>query len=50
LNRVRILEFEETIRRVMGVEFPSDQFLAHHSAGVDAKIGRPVRAHCSGGL
>jgi uncharacterized protein len=41
LNRVGILEFEETVRRAMGVEFPSDQFLAHHSPGVDTKIGPP---------
>jgi hypothetical protein len=41
LNHVRILEFEETVRRVMGVEFPGDQFLAHHSHGVDTKIGSP---------
>lgn len=43
LNRVRIVEFEETVRHAMGVEFPSDQFLAHHSPGVDTKIGRPQR-------
>jgi len=43
LNRVRIVEFEETVRRTMRVEFPSDQFLAHHSLGVDTKIARPVR-------
>jgi uncharacterized protein len=42
LNRVRIVEFDETIRRAMGVEFPSDEFLAHHSAGVDTKIGSPI--------
>ena len=47
LNRVRILEFEETVRRAMGVEFPTDQFLAHHSRGVDTQIGLP---YCSGGL
>ena len=42
LNRVRILEFEETVRHAMGVEFPADQFLAHHSPGVNTKIGPPV--------
>jgi uncharacterized protein len=46
LNRVRILDFEETVRRSMGVEFPSDQFLAQHSPGVDTKIGFP---QCSEG-
>jgi uncharacterized protein YqjF (DUF2071 family) len=44
LNRVRILDFEETVRRSMGVEFPSDQFLAHHSPGIDSKIGFPHRS------
>ena len=41
LNRIRIIEFEETVRRIMGVEFESADFLAHHSHGVDIKIGRP---------
>jgi uncharacterized protein YqjF (DUF2071 family) len=41
LNRVRILGFEENIRRVMGVEFPSHGFFVHHSTGVDARIGLP---------
>jgi uncharacterized protein YqjF (DUF2071 family) len=44
LNRVRILEFEENVRRVMGVEFPGHEFLAHHSRGVDTRIGLPQRA------
>jgi uncharacterized protein YqjF (DUF2071 family) len=44
LNRARIIEFEENVRRAMGVEFPSRNFLIHHSAGVNAKIGVPVRA------
>jgi uncharacterized protein len=43
LNRVRILEFEENIRSVMGVEFLSQDFLAHHSRGVDTRIGLPHR-------
>jgi uncharacterized protein YqjF (DUF2071 family) len=43
LNRVRLIEFEESVRRAMGVEFPSEDFLAHHSGGVDTKIGRPRR-------
>jgi uncharacterized protein YqjF (DUF2071 family) len=43
LNRVRILEFEENVRRSMGVEYPGGDFLAHHSPGVDTKIGLPVR-------
>jgi uncharacterized protein len=42
LNRVRVLEFEETVRRTMAVEFPSPDFLAHHSRGVDTKIGTPL--------
>jgi uncharacterized protein YqjF (DUF2071 family) len=41
LNRVRILQLEETVRRTMKVEFPGDDFLAHHSVGVDARIGVP---------
>ncbi|HLH32219.1 MAG TPA: DUF2071 domain-containing protein [Terriglobia bacterium] len=41
LNRVRVLDFEENVRRTMGVEFASNDFLAHHSHGVDTKIGRP---------
>jgi uncharacterized protein len=41
LNRVRILQLEETVRRTMEVEFPSREFLAHHSAGVDTRIGAP---------
>ena len=41
LNRVRVIEFEEDVRRAMRVEFPSEDFLAHHSSGTDAKIGFP---------
>jgi uncharacterized protein YqjF (DUF2071 family) len=41
LNRVRVIELEENVRRTMGVEFESFDFLAHHSPGVDTKIGRP---------
>jgi uncharacterized protein YqjF (DUF2071 family) len=41
LNRVRVVEFEENVRKMMRVEFPSQDFLAHHSEGVDTKIGRP---------
>src|SRR5215510_4203569 len=41
LNRVRVIEFEESVRREMRVEFASEDFLAHYSRGVDAKIGRP---------
>jgi hypothetical protein len=44
LNGVRVIEFEENVRRTMGVEFPGADFLAHHSPGVDAKIGRPMLA------
>jgi uncharacterized protein YqjF (DUF2071 family) len=41
LNRVQVIRFEENIRRVMGVELPSGDFLSHHSVGVDTKIGPP---------
>jgi len=44
LNRIRVLEFEETVRRAMRVEFPSQDFLGHHSPGVDTRIGRPYRS------
>jgi len=43
LNRVRVIEFEENIRHVMVVEFPSADFITHYSLGVDAKIGIPRR-------
>jgi len=43
LNRARILELEENVRRTMGVEFSSNDFLCHHSPGVDTKIGMPHR-------
>jgi len=43
LNQARLLEFEETLRRAAGVEFPSSDFLVHHSGGVDTKIGLPHR-------
>ena len=43
LNGARVIEFEENVRRVMGVEFPSNDFLVHHSFGVDTRIGRPSR-------
>ena len=42
LAQVRILQFEENVRRAMGVEFPSKDFVAHFSTGVDARIGRPT--------
>jgi len=41
LNHVRTLEFEERVRQAMRVDFPSPDFLAHHSPGVDTGIGRP---------
>ena len=41
LNRVRIVQLEESVRRTMEVEFPSRDFLAHHSVGVDTRIGVP---------
>jgi uncharacterized protein len=41
LNRLRVLEFEENVRRTMGVEFPGDDFLCHHSPGVESRIGVP---------
>src|SRR5262245_7275543 len=43
LNRVRILELEENIRRAMDVEFPSRDLLAHWSMGVETRIGFPKR-------
>lgn len=43
LNHARVLEFEETVRQAAGLEFPGREFLVHHSAGVDAKIGAPHR-------
>jgi uncharacterized protein len=47
LHRARILEFEEDVRKAMGVEFPGVDFLAHHSPGVDTKIGFPRRSHAA---
>lgn len=47
LNRVRIVEFEENIRRVMQVEYPNRDFHAHHSTGVETKIGWPKRSRTS---
>jgi hypothetical protein len=44
LNRLRVIEFEETVRQAMAVQFPHRDFMAHHSAGVDTKIGRPRMA------
>jgi uncharacterized protein YqjF (DUF2071 family) len=44
LNRVRVLQFEETVRRTMGVEFPNRDFVCHHSPGVNARIGIPHRS------
>lgn len=41
LNRVRVLEFQENVRRIMGVEFEGNDFLCHHSPGVDTRIGMP---------
>jgi uncharacterized protein len=47
LNHIRILQFEENIRAAMGVEWPSADFLAHHSDGVETKIGVPRYAASS---
>ncbi len=44
LNRIRILEFEETVRSTMGVPLDGADFMGHHSPGVDARIGFPRRA------
>jgi uncharacterized protein YqjF (DUF2071 family) len=41
LNQVRVIELKETLRQAMRVDFPSSDFMAHHSHGVDTKIGRP---------
>ncbi len=47
LNRVRTLEFEENIRAAMGVDFPSMDFLVHHSGGVETKIGFPRQCYAA---
>jgi uncharacterized protein YqjF (DUF2071 family) len=44
LQRVSVLEFEENVRRTMGVEFLSTDFVTHFSVGVDTKVGRPKRS------
>jgi len=41
LNRIRVIEFEESVRRKMDVEFPSQDFLCHWSPGVETRIGFP---------
>ena len=41
LNRIRVIEFEENVRRTMEVEFPSHDFLGHWSPGVETRIGFP---------
>ena len=41
LNALCVLEFQENVRRCMGVEFPTDDFLCHHSRGVETRIGAP---------
>jgi len=41
LNQARVLELEENLRRAAGLEFPGSDFLVHHSAGVDTRIGLP---------
>jgi uncharacterized protein len=41
LNRICIIEFEESVRRAMYVEFPSRDFFGHYSQGVDTRIGFP---------
>jgi uncharacterized protein YqjF (DUF2071 family) len=47
LHRARILQFEENVRTAMRVEFPSMDFLIHHSPGVDTKIGFPRRCYAA---
>jgi uncharacterized protein len=47
LNRARIVQFEENVRTAMRVEFPSLDFLIHHSPGVDTKIGFPHRCYAA---
>jgi len=42
LHQVRVMELEENVRQAMHVQFPSTDFLAHYSPGVDTKIGRPT--------
>jgi uncharacterized protein YqjF (DUF2071 family) len=44
LRQVRVLELNENVRRAMSVEFPSKDFVAHHSIGVATKVGMPKPA------
>jgi uncharacterized protein YqjF (DUF2071 family) len=44
LRQVNVVDLDENVRRTMNVEFPHDSFLAHHSIGVDTRIGRPTWA------
>ena len=43
LNCVRVLLLKENVRDAMGLKFESNDFLAHHSEGVDTKIAAPHR-------
>jgi len=42
LNAVRVLHFEEGLRKAAGLEHDDPPLLFHHSHGVDVKIGLPV--------
>ena len=41
LRKARILELKENVRQMMGLEFPAEDFVVHHSTGVDTKIELP---------
>jgi uncharacterized protein len=44
LNRAAVLELDENVRAAVGLQFPSDFFVVHHSRGVDTRIGFPRKA------
>ena len=41
LQHAKVLELVENVREAMHVDFPNEDFLAHHSPGVDTNIGLP---------
>ena len=41
LHHLEILEFEESLRRAAALDFPTAEFFAHYSPGVDTRIGPP---------
>jgi len=42
LQKAGVLEFDESVRKAAGIQFPSSEFLVHHSTGINARIGRPT--------